>query len=64
MNLDTGTLVTCVAALDKRAKECQRQGKSARVWLTAKRRVKTALLQRAADEIHAETPALLRRQAG
>ena len=63
MSLDTRTLIACVAALDRREKACMRQGASPKVWSDAKRRVKLTLLQRAADDIHSETPAFLRRQA-
>lgn len=62
-DIDTGTLLACVAALRLREQQCAREGKSARIWSTAKRRVKTVIAQRAADDLQSETPAFLRRQA-
>lgn len=63
MNLDNRTLAACVVALSSREKECRLMGYDPSHWERAKRQVKLAILQRAADEMNSDVPALLRRQA-
>lgn len=61
--LDPRTLATCIVALRVREDECKVRGLSTQHWAEAKRHVKRALLDCAADDIKSQTPAMLRRQA-
>lgn len=61
--IDKKTLATCLVALDRREFEAARQGLSTRDYTRAKRIVKGEILRQSAEDMRADIPVFLQKQA-